>query len=97
MLVGSAAGFNGMIVAALTGRYAGEVAAEAIREGNVTEGKLGRYEALWKGLGLEHEYDSWIEIMRVVRQLGDDALEDALQEMVQQGVQLTARFIKLPF
>lgn len=50
ILAGSAAGYNGTLTCLLSGRYAGEVAAEAVLEGNLTEETLTRYEKLCERL-----------------------------------------------
>ncbi len=44
ILVGNAAGFHGIIHACVSGRFAGEVAGEAIKEGNVSSERLRAYE-----------------------------------------------------
>lgn len=97
ILIGSAAGYNGMVPAILTGRYAAEVAVDALQKGDVTEARLNQYEIMCRNLGLDHEYDYWINLMRTVRNTPDDeALEKALIDMAQRGIRLMPR-LKLPF
>jgi digeranylgeranylglycerophospholipid reductase len=96
MVIGSAANFNGNIVAFITGRWAGEVAAEAIKEGDISEGKLSKYVTKFRGIDLEHEYDYWISFLPKVRQLTDEPLEEMLNEMVKRGEKIMTR-VQLPF
>jgi len=44
ILAGNAAGFQGLIHACVSGRFAGEVAGEAIKDGNVSAERLKAYE-----------------------------------------------------
>ena len=46
ILAGAAAGYNLSLRCLLSGRYAGETAAEAVQEGNATEERLAAYEKL---------------------------------------------------
>jgi len=90
ILVGSAAGFNGMIPAVITGRYAGEVAADAIEAGDVTEAKLKKYEDTYKAEGWDRMYQSAIIYKRKLReliasQISDEEIESTLIEMNKQG------------
>lgn len=50
MLVGEAAGWFGIIQAILSGRFAGEVAADAIKKGDVSEASLSRYNEIYQKL-----------------------------------------------
>ena len=52
MLAGDSAGFNGVMHALVSGRLAGEVAAEALRQGDASESRLKRYEELCRSTGL---------------------------------------------
>jgi digeranylgeranylglycerophospholipid reductase len=95
ILVGSAAGFNGIQPAILTGRYAAEVACEAIRNGNVTKTRLKRYEDMWKNLGLEHMYDYWRSLRHAMQNIRDgESLERDLEERVRHGEDLISRFVE---
>jgi len=50
MLAGDAGGFMGNVFAVTSGRIAGEVAAEAIKAGDFTEAKLGKYDEISREL-----------------------------------------------
>ncbi len=90
ILVGNAAGFSGMITAVLTGRYAAEVAVEAIQAGDVTEAKLKRDEEWWKDIGLVQMYERPNIAKQKVKELleskaSDEEMESALIEMLRPG------------
>ena len=50
ILAGAAAGYQSFLRCLLSGRYAGETAAEAVKEGNVSEERLATYNILCEGL-----------------------------------------------
>ncbi len=87
---GAAADFNGMIPAVVTGRFAGQVAAEAIKAGDVSEASLKRYEDMWRKLGLLDMYAAPGEARRKVAAIlaskgSDEDLANALKAMLQPG------------
>ena len=81
MLVGDSAGFNGITHAIVSGRCAGEVAAEAVQEGDVRERKLQRYEDRCRQIGLHLTIGSWDKLLNL-QQLSDEAIEAVLPEML---------------
>ena len=84
MLVGNAAGYTGIVHAIVSGRYAGEVAATAIKEGDVSEGALSRYEELCRHLGL-HLTGRDGAALGKLSGLSDQDIEQLLPEMAQRG------------
>ncbi|MFH1651246.1 MAG: NAD(P)/FAD-dependent oxidoreductase [Chloroflexota bacterium] len=96
MVIGSAANFNGSIVAFITGRWAGEVAAEAVRDGDVSEARLQRYVDKFREIDLEHEYDYWQEFLPKARALSDAALDELMRDMARKGQKIMTR-VQLPF
>lgn len=95
MLIGSAAGFNGIQPAILTGRFAAEVAMDSIRAGNVSEAKLARYQDLWKATGMEHLYDYWRSLRLAMSGMKDKStLEKDLIDRVKRGEELITSFVE---
>ena len=95
MLIGSAAGFNGIQPAILTGRFAAEVAVDSIRAGNVTEAKLARYQDMWKATGMEHLYDYWRSLRLAMSGMKNKAmLEQNLEDRVKRGEDLITSFVE---
>ena len=95
MVIGSAAGFNGIQPAILTGRFAAEVAVDSIRAGNVTEAKLARYQEMWKATGMEHLYDYWRSLRLAMSAMTDKGmLERDLEERVKRGEELITSFVE---
>jgi digeranylgeranylglycerophospholipid reductase len=85
ILTGSAANWRGNLVAVISGRYAGEVAAEAAREGDVSVGKLSQFIDLYEKTGLLKERYQHSDFMgaRPFAQLSDEEIEEFLQELIQ--------------
>jgi digeranylgeranylglycerophospholipid reductase len=76
ILTGSAANWRGTIISLVSGRYAGEVAAEAIREGDTTAPRLGKFIDLYEKTGLIKElyqHSSWLE-SRYLGNLSDEEI-----------------------
>lgn len=95
MVIGSAAGFNGIQPAILTGRFAAEIAVDSIRAGNVTEAKLARYQDMWKATGMEHLYDYWRSLRLAMSAMTDKGmLERDLKERVKRGEDLITSFVE---
>lgn len=84
MLVGNAAGFTGIIHAIVSGRYAGEVAANSIREGDLSEGALMRYQEMCHRIGLHLTGRDGAALGKLSR-LSDEAIEQLLPEMARKG------------
>ena len=80
ILAGSAGGWLGNWTAIVSGGYAGEVAALAICEGDVTVKKLSKYEELCKELRQEGR-----PFLMAFRLLSDEAIENLLPEMIEKG------------
>ncbi|MBW2345515.1 MAG: hypothetical protein JRF53_16235 [Deltaproteobacteria bacterium] len=80
ILAGSAAGFLGIMSAVCSGRHAGEVAAEAIQEDDVSQKKLCKYERLVKKLVYGRG-----EVLRRFYRLSDEQIENMLSEMIERG------------
>jgi digeranylgeranylglycerophospholipid reductase len=62
ILTGSAANWRGTVISMVSGRYAGEVAAEAVQEGDTSGERLGRFIGLYEKTGLTKElyqHSSW--------------------------------------
>jgi len=81
ILAGDAAGFIGIETAIDSGRLAAEVAAEAIKAGDVTEKKLSKYEGLCQELAANIELFNrqWEEVMRY-NLLSEDEIEKRFRE-----------------
>lgn len=84
MLVGDAAGYTGMIHAVVSGRYAGVVAAQAIREGDVGEQRLSQYQKMCRQAGIHLTHLDSKPLQKLVG-LSDDAIEKLLPEMAQKN------------
>ena len=85
ILTGSAANWRGTIISMVSGCYAGEVAVEAIREGDVTAQKLDKFIDLYEKTGLIKElyqHSSWTE-SRPLGQCSDEEIEKRLTEMIE--------------
>jgi digeranylgeranylglycerophospholipid reductase len=81
MLTGSAANLNGILYAVVTGRYAAEVAIEAIKENDMTAKKLSKYEDMYKPLKQELGFmDS-----NPFYDLTDEQIEKRLTDMIEKG------------
>ena len=78
ILAGSAAGFLGILSAVFSGRHAGEVAAEAIQEDDVSEKKLCKYQGLVEKLVYGRG-----EVLRKFYRLSDEQIENMLPEMIE--------------
>ena len=76
ILAGAAAGYNGTLPCLLSGRYAGETAAEAVQRGDVTEQRLAAYEKLCDRL-----QESRKLTLASFFKLSDDELEELFEEM----------------
>lgn len=87
ILAGNAAGLSGAIVAALSGRFAAEVAYEAIQAGDVTERRLSPYHEKCREVGLSDESARRVfeEALHKVHTLSEDEAERALLEMAESG------------
>jgi digeranylgeranylglycerophospholipid reductase len=85
ILTGSAANWRGTITAFASGRYAGEIASEAVTEGNVTEKKLSKYEELLKRIPSKgYQFKSKLNVFPFY-QRSDEEIETLLLEMVDKG------------
>jgi digeranylgeranylglycerophospholipid reductase len=81
MLIGSAANLNGILYAIVTGRYAAEVAIEAIKENDMTAKKLSKYEDMYKPLRHERGF---VE-SNPFYNLTDEQIEKRLIDMIEKG------------
>jgi digeranylgeranylglycerophospholipid reductase len=87
ILTGSAANWRGTIIAMVSGRYAGEVAAEAVQEGDVTSQRLGKFIDLYEKTGLIKElyqHSSWQD-SRPLGQCSDEEIERRLAAMIEKN------------
>jgi digeranylgeranylglycerophospholipid reductase len=85
ILTGSAANWRGTIVSLVSGRCAGEVAAKAVHEGNVTAESLGMFIDLYERTGLVKElyqHSSWQD-SRLLGNCSDEEIEKRLTEMIE--------------
>jgi len=79
VLAGAAANFPSFLLGLLSGRYAGEVAADAIREGDVSEERLSAYHMACRpledpGLGKDYHFGSFMY-------LSEDEQEERFDKM----------------
>lgn len=81
MLVGDSAGYFFIVNAILSGYFAGEVAAEAIRQGDVSEAKLGEYEDKCRRAGLPFVLTVLHNLMELAGR-SDDDIEAILPQIV---------------
>ncbi len=87
ILTGSAANWRGTIIAVVSGRFAGEVAAEAVREGDTSAQKLGKFIDLYEKAGLIKEiyqHSSWLE-SRPLGNCSDEEIERRLTGMLKRN------------
>jgi flavin-dependent dehydrogenase len=82
MLVGDAAGFNSIVHAIVTGRYAGEVATVAISKGDTSEKSLTRYTDLFKEKGLHRVTLSWTQGMASLRVCSNREIEEMIPDLL---------------
>jgi len=85
ILTGSAANWRGTIVSLVSGRCAGEVAADAVHEGNVTAQRLGMFIDLYEKTGLIRElyqHSGWQD-SRPLGNCSDEEIEKRLTEMIE--------------
>ena len=82
IVAGDAAGFIGIETTIVSGRDAAEVAAEAIKVGDVTEKKLSNFEDLCQELATNIELFNrqWEEVMRYDRLSSEDEMEKRFRE-----------------
>ncbi len=80
IVVGQAGVSWGMIPAVVTGRYAAEVVAEAIKDGDVSEAKLSKYETLVKDLGYADTRDRGASFTLKALRAPDEELTELLKE-----------------
>ena len=84
ILTGSAANWRGTIISLVSGRYAGEVAAEAVQEADITVKRLGRFIELYEKAGLINElyqHSDWLG-SRPLDNCSDEEIERRLSEMI---------------
>lgn len=82
IFVGSAAYLIGILPAIVSGRYAAEVAVEAIKEGDVTVKKLSKYEDLFKTL---KSPTGFLDSPPFYKCSSDEAIENLLLELIGKG------------
>jgi digeranylgeranylglycerophospholipid reductase len=88
ILTGSAANWRGTIIAMVAGQYAGEVASEAVREGDVSAQRLGKFIDLYEKTGLIKElyqHSAWLG-SRPFGRISDDEIEKRLTSMLKKGL-----------
>jgi len=82
MVVGDSAGFNSIIHAIATGKYAGEIAATAVIEGDTTESSLMRYVELFRQKGIHKTTLSWSKGWASFRGHTDREMESMIPELL---------------
>lgn len=85
IVTGSAANWRGTIVSLVSGRCAGEIAADAAHEGNVTAEKLGMFIDMYEETGLIRElyqHSSWQD-SRPFGKSSDEEIEKRLTQMIE--------------
>lgn len=80
ILVGNARGHSGIIHAIVSGQLAGEIAATAVKNGDVSENNLNKYEFLCKKVGLHLTGRDGAALSKL-RMLSDEAIAAILPEM----------------
>jgi len=87
MLTGSAANWRGTTVSVVSGRCAGKVAAKAVREGDVSAQRLGKFIELYEKTSLVKElyqHSGWQE-SRPLGGCSDEEIERRLIAMMEKG------------
>jgi digeranylgeranylglycerophospholipid reductase len=85
ILTGSAANWRGSIISIVSGRYAGEVAAEAVQEGDTFASRLAKFIDLYEKTGLTRElyqHSSWLQ-SRYLGNLSDEEIVQRLTGWIQ--------------
>jgi digeranylgeranylglycerophospholipid reductase len=82
MLVGDAAGFTSITHGIVSGRTAGEVAAEAVREGDTGEARLQNYMERCREIGLYNRTLSWSPRLATLRGHSDAEVEEMIPDML---------------
>ena len=85
ILTGSAANWRGTTIAVVSGRCAGKVAAEAVKEDNITARRLSEFIGLYEKAGLIKElyqHSDWLG-SRPLGQLSDEDIEKWLADMTE--------------
>jgi len=85
LLVGDAAGFTSIIHAIVSGQYAGEVAAEAVRAGDTGEASLSRHADKCREAGFYRDTLSWSRNLVNLKGLSDAEIEALIPEMLAAG------------
>jgi digeranylgeranylglycerophospholipid reductase len=88
ILTGSAANWRGTIISMVSGRYAGEVAAEAAKKGDTSAARLGEFISLYEKTGLTKElyqHSDWLA-SRPLGQCSDEEILKRLSEMLKNGL-----------
>jgi digeranylgeranylglycerophospholipid reductase len=80
MLIGSAANLIGIVPGIVSGRYAAEVAIEAVRQGDVTIKNLSKYEELYKNLKAPLGF---MDAPPLYKCSSDEEIEKVLMELVE--------------
>jgi digeranylgeranylglycerophospholipid reductase len=86
ILTGSAASWRGIITAYVTGTCAGQAAAEAILESDVTEKKLNKYEELLSKVIPQKGYQFRAKVNSYFYRRSDGEIENQLLEMAEKGM-----------
>ena len=82
ILVGDAAGFTSITHAIVSGRNAGEVAAEAVLDSDTSETRLQRYMDKCRKAGLYRSTLSWSPRLMTLKGHSDDEIEVMIPEMM---------------
>lgn len=88
ILTGSAANWRGTIIAMIAGRCAGEVAAEAVQEGDVTAQRLSKFIYLYEKTGLIKElyqHSAWLA-SRPLGQCSDEEIMRRFTDILKSGL-----------
>jgi digeranylgeranylglycerophospholipid reductase len=87
ILTGGAANWRGTIISMVSGRYAGEVAAESVQEGDITAQRLGKFIDLYEKAGLINElyqHSDWLG-SRPLGKCSDEDIERRLAGMIERS------------
>ena len=85
MLTGSAASWRGIVTSYITGKCAGQAAAEAVLENNITEKELNKYEELLSKVIPQEGYQFQGKVNPHFYQRSDNEIEHHLLDMEEKG------------
>lgn len=85
MLVGDAPGFTSITHGIISGRTAGEVAAQAVRNGDTGEARLQNYMERCRETGLYNRTLSWSPRLATLRRHSNAEIEEMIPDMLEKN------------